>query len=319
MGGPAISVSILNYQRRETLARCLERILAQDHPGFETLVVDNASTDGTGETLENLSGETDRTLRVVREETLGLSTARNTGFENASGRVVIFLDDDATPWRDWLPRLLHPFQDDAVYAAGGPVRPAFATPLPDWFSDRFLPYLTVWDLGPEVVELRYNEYPRGANMAFRREVFDRFGFFSPHLGRKARSLLSCEEIELCLRIERGGGSILYVPEAGVDHRVEGDRVSPEWLRSRFRSQGTSEAIVEWQHAGFRGLAIGLKRSLRRAAASSRAQDPEQRLVSACERATARGYLLGMISAPVKIPRYRPAPEAGPAAAWEPFR
>jgi hypothetical protein len=78
-------------------------------------------------------------------------------------------------------------------------------------------------------------------MAFRREVFDRFGFFSPHLGRKARSLLSCEEIELCLRIERGGGSILYVP-ADAEHRFF-DVVEDLSLLVFFGSGGPSGAEV----------------------------------------------------------------------------
>jgi GT2 family glycosyltransferase len=156
-------------------------------------------------------------------------------------------------------------------------------------------------------------------MAFRRETFQRFGSFSTDLGRKARSLLSCEEIELCLRIERGGGQIVYVPQARVSHVVEGGRIDRGWLLARFRAQGASEAIVEWQHAGFRGLGVGLKRGLRRALLSHRSREPDERLVRNCERATVRGYLLGSARAPLQIPRYKPSPEAGPAKKWRPNR
>ena len=274
MPPPDASVVICTRDRVELLQETLAALLALDAGDldWEIVVVDNASSDGTQDVVQILSGQTHRTLKLVREETLGLSTARNTGIASARGQIITFLDDDAIPWPDWLPAMMSAFLDDRVYAAGGPVEPRFTSNLPEWFSDRFLPYLTVWDLGPEPIELHYNEYPRGANMAFRREAFERFGLFSTHLGRKAKSLLSCEETELCLRIERGGESILYVPEAGVDHIVEGNRATADWLRLRFGAQGASEAIVEWQHAGLRGLLIGFRRSLLRAMSTSWIKD-----------------------------------------------
>lgn len=292
--------------------------IEDDGLSWELVLVDNDSQDDTREVALAFRQRFDRPVQIVVEETVGLSSARNTGIRSARGRFLVFLDDDAFPAQGWLPSLVEQLRIDNVYAVGGPVEPRFASDLPGWFSDRFLPYLTVWDLGPEIVELRYNEYPRGANMAFRREAFDRFGLFSHHLGRKATSLLSCEETELCLRIERGGGSIRYVPGARVEHRVDGARVSRDWLVSRFGSQGHSEAIVEWQHAGLRGLGTGLRRSLRRAVQSSRSKAPEERLVRDCEWSTLRGYLKGLLTAPATVPRYKPSPESGPAAKWSPF-
>ncbi len=156
-------------------------------------------------------------------------------------------------------------------------------------------------------------------MAFRRETFQRFGLFSTELGRKPRSLLSCEETELCLRIERGGGQIVYVPEARVQHVVEGARIDRNWLLARFRAQGASEAIVEWQHAGWRGLRIGFTRSLRLILQTRKAQETDNRLLQECRRATALGYLAQSLKSPPRIAKYRPLPEAGPARRWEPFR
>ena len=321
MATPDASVIICTRNRSNIFLETCDALLAIDDGGlsWEIVIVDNASTDETPEAALSLSKRSPQPVKLAREMTLGLSTARNTGIQMATGRAIVFLDDDAIPWHNWLPLLVDGLDREGVYAAGGPVEPRFASDLPAWFSDRFLPYLTVWDLGPEVIELQYNEYPRGANMAFRREAFDRFGLFSTHLGRKAKSLLSCEETELCLRIERGGGSIVYVPGAGVDHLVEGGRVTQPWLRRRFRAQGTSEAIVEWQHAGFTGLAIGMWRSLSRTLHSRRLRQPDHQVVRQCELAATWGYLAGLIRAPLTVPRYRARPEAGPPIQWRPFR
>jgi glycosyltransferase involved in cell wall biosynthesis len=90
-------------------------------------------------------------VSLVREETLGLSTARNTGIRTANGSAILVLDDDAIPWPHWLPNLVHGVSEDGVYAAGGPVEPKFTSELPAWISDRFLPYLTILIIGPWVI------------------------------------------------------------------------------------------------------------------------------------------------------------------------
>lgn len=317
---PDASIVICTRDRaaifNETCAS-LFRIEAQGI-AWEVVVVDNASSDDTAEVALDLQMRLSQPVVIVNEPTVGLSAARNAGIESASGRFIAFLDDDAFPQANWLTASTRALEDSGAYAVGGPVEPRYCSDLPAWFSDRFLPYLTVWDLGDKPVELIYNEYPRGANMAFRREAFERFGLFSTDLGRKARSLLSCEEIELCLRIERADESILYCPDARVAHRVDGERITPEWLIRRFHAQGASEAVVEWKHGGLIGLGLGSKRNLLRAVRSHRIAGSDGRLVRRCELAAARGYLTKAIMVPATIPRYQPSAEAGPARDWKPF-
>lgn len=316
---PTASIVICTRNRASVFHETCDALLSIDETSFEweVVIVDNASTDETYQVASAFAQQASQPVSIVREETLGLSRARNTGIETARGHIILFLDDDAIPWTGWLSRLVDALSETETWAAGGPVEPAFASELPEWFSDRFLPYLTVWDLGPEVLELHYNEYPRGANIGFRREAFERFGQFSTELGRKADSLLSCEEIELCLRIERGGKSVKYIPGAGVDHRVEGSRVTPAWLEARFRAQGASEAIVDWQHAGLPGLFAGARASVRRARHSLRSEKTDDGLVRRCELAAAGGYLARMLVCPARVPRYRPSAAAGAPKFWRP--
>jgi len=316
----SVSIVICTRNRSALLAETCEALtrLPVSDPPWELIVVDNGSTDDTGEVARSFSSRLGRPLRLLFEPEPGLSAARNRGVRESAAEVIAFLDDDAFPANGWLARLTRTLARENVYAAGGAVIPQFRSPLPSWFTDRYLPYLTVWDLGAEEQRLAYNEYPRGANMAFRRAAFERFGLFSTHLGRKKNLLLSCEEIEFCLRIERGGGRVVYVPDAAVDHVVEGERVTPDWLVARFRWQGISEAIVEWQHAGIKGLAIGIRRTVRRALETHRTSEAGD-LIRQCETAGARGYLWGSLRAPLTVPRYVAPPEAGPARAWLPFR
>lgn len=304
---PFASVVVCTHNRSLLLAEACESALALDYPQqrWELVIVDNLSTDDTPEVAAGVAAEHPGRVRVVEERQVGLSAARNRGIREARGDVVAFLDDDAFPEPGWLAALVAALGGE-VLAAGGPVEPLFSGELPPWFGERYLPYVTVWDLGDEPCDLHYNEYPRGANIAFHRQAFERFGEFSTDLGRKGSSLLSCEELELCLRIERGGARVRYVPAARVRHRVATERLSRRWLEDRFAAQGRSEAIIDWGHWGVGGLRRGLSQAWRNAAGAwrGRRDGDAGRLLFACQRAALGGYLGSALKAPFTISRWR---------------
>lgn len=320
---PRASVIVCTCNRAPLLAQACESLLAQDYPEdlWELIVVDNGSSDDTLEVAERLAAARPDLVRVLQEPRAGLSRARNAGIRAARGEIVAFADDDAFPVPGWLRELVLTMLSHDALAAGGPVEPIFQGELPSWFHDLFLPYLAVWEPGDEPRLLRYNDYPRGNNMALRREVFARFGEFSPDLGRVGGSLLSCEETELCLRIERGGGRIVYAPGARIRHVTAAARITSEWLARRFLAQGRSEAILEWRHAGWPGLRAGWLhwyRLGRHAAALARNDGPGERarVLVACHRRALLGHTLGAMTAALRVPRYRPTE---PAAPWLPFQ
>ncbi|MEE4274197.1 MAG: glycosyltransferase [Thermoanaerobaculales bacterium] len=316
---PAVSVVVCTRNRSAALAGALEALLAVDFDpaAWELVVIDNASTDDTPEVAARVVEANPGRARLVVEPEIGLSAARNAGIAAAAAPIVAFLDDDAFPEAGWLTAIVDGFDRPEVMCVGGPVAPLIEGELPDWFRGRFLPYLTVWDLGAEPVELVYNEYPRGANVAYRRSGLDGVGGFSPHLGRKGASLLSCEEIELCLRLERAGFATLYQPGARVSHLTPVGRLTPQWLAARFAAQGRSEAIVNWMHAGWRGLRAGLRTARRHAAEVRRNRAQVGGVFADCHRHTVRGYRRGFLDA-LRVPRYRPADPGVAVAPWMPF-
>jgi len=314
---PALSVVVCTRNRSSLLGDACAALLDVEPPdgGWEVVIVDNGSTDDTPEVAAAVRSRAPELVRIVREPTVGLSAARNRGVAEARGELIAFLDDDAFPASRWLVALERAFDDDTVACAGGPVEPLLDGDLPAWFTGRFLPYLTVWDLGPKPIDLRYNEYPRGANISFRASAFERFGGFSTRLGRTGRSLLSCEEIELCLRLERGGLRTLYVPDARILHTTPVDRLTPEWMEQRFGAQGRSEAIVDWGHGGLRGLAGGLRAHRRHVREAASDRDAVGELFARCQRRALRGYLMGAATAPLTVPRYRPPDPAVTLSPW----
>ena len=292
------SVVVCTRNRSAALREACEGALALAAPfAWELVIVDNASTDDTLEVARGIARGRPG-VRVEVEPTVGLSAARNLGARLARGAWVAYLDDDAIPAPSWLEAYAESFAAPTVLAAGGPIDPLYGGPLPDWFEPHFALYLAAWDRGPAPHRLAYNEYPRGANMAFRREVFTRCGEFEHRLGRRGRSLRSCEEIELCLRVERAGGAVVYAPGARVRHRVETGRLTPDWFAARFDAQGFSEAVVEWKHFGAAGLRRGL-------ASHRAAAEGADGLLGRFRRAAGRGYRRGALYSVLAVPRWDP--------------
>ena len=319
---PFVSVVVCTRNRAQILAQSSEALLALDYPPgrWEVLIVDNGSTDDTLEVAQGIARSRPELVRVIEERELGLSASRNAGVRQARGEIIAFADDDSFPEAAWLRALVEVLagETDAL-VVGGPVEPWIQGELPPWFGDRYMAFLTAWDKGPELQQLTYNDYPRGANIAFRREVFERFGSFSTDLGYKGNSLVSCDEIEICLRVERGGGRIFYVPGARVRHLTGADRVTPLWLARRFEGQAQSEAILDWQHAGWSGLRQGWRWFARHAwsAVRQRRVPPDGTIFARCWRHALWGYSLGLLRAPLTIARYRPP--HGESAEWLPYQ
>ncbi|MCB0207878.1 MAG: glycosyltransferase [Anaerolineae bacterium] len=91
MKAQTVSVIIPAYNQGDYLAEAIESVLTQTYPHFEIVVVDDGSTDNTAEVAQSYS---DPRVRYIYRENGGLSAARNTGLEHASGELITFLDSD---------------------------------------------------------------------------------------------------------------------------------------------------------------------------------------------------------------------------------
>ena len=254
------SVIVCTHNGGGRIAPTLDSLLRQDFPGetFEILVVDNASSDATPQVVRGIARQHPGRITVVGEPILGHSRARNRGVLNSRGHVIAFTDDDARVSPRWLGALVDTCERPEVGCAGGPVRAAPGEPLPGWVAPQFLPYLALFDKGMTEIDLSYNEYPRGVNMAYPRQSFSQVGLFSTAFGLKGRSLLYYDEIELCYRLERSGRRIVYVPEAEVTHVIHPERLTMAWFKQRFYAQGRSEAYFDLVLRGGRFVVKRLK-------------------------------------------------------------
>ncbi|MFH0794077.1 MAG: glycosyltransferase [bacterium] len=103
----SVSVVIPTYNRRALVAEAIRSALGQTHPADEIIVVDDASTDGTAQSLEKAFGG--RVVVLGHDSRKGVSAARNTGIRASRGEWIAFLDSDDR----WLPQKLERQLDDA--------------------------------------------------------------------------------------------------------------------------------------------------------------------------------------------------------------
>jgi len=246
------TVLIATYNRARFLDRTLESLAALDvRPGrrWEVVVVDNNSTDDTRTVVARHADRLPVPLRYLFEAQQGRSSALNAGIAATDAPVIAMTDDDVRVEPPWLDAACDALSDGSFGYAGGPVRPMWETPPPRWLD------LTRGDLwgtiaiqdhgGAPFVYEEAHKVPLGANMAARRELFERAGLFRADLGRTSGRLLLGQEVpELLLRARAAGLRGAYVPAMQVHHHVPASRLTRRYFRRWWFGKGVSRAALE---------------------------------------------------------------------------
>jgi glycosyltransferase involved in cell wall biosynthesis len=244
MDAPKISVLVCTYNRSKTLGVAIESIAVQSLPQsikWEIAVVDNNSTDQTRQVVQDLQRRYPDLIRYVFEPKQGISNARNAGIAEAKGEILAFLDDDESADPDWLQSLTANLHTGEWAGAGGRVLPPADFSPPQWLlTKRSIASgpLATFDLGLEPGVLREPAF--GANMAFRKEVFERLGGFRTDLGRSGQSMISNEDTEFGRRVLAGGFRLRYEPGAVTYHPVEENRLKKQYFLDWWFNKGRSD-------------------------------------------------------------------------------
>jgi len=161
------AVVIPTCNRREILEDALRALAMQTHANFEVIVVDDHSTDGTGEMVRAIDSEyPEFNIRhIFNEVQRGANASRNIGANATAAPIIAYIDSDAIPEQDWLDKLLEPFADRNVAAATGLV----LDPEPKNIYDRTF-------RGTHRVPESDATRLAGTNMAVRRELLLKYGF-----------------------------------------------------------------------------------------------------------------------------------------------
>ena len=208
MSPPPITVVIPTRNRAPVLERCLKSLAGQtgEAPGFEIIVVDDGSTDETAVLLARLASKVPVPLRFFRQPTpRGASAARNLGVREASGEIVVFIDDDALAPEGWFHALTSGFSTCGLPVATGPVRLKTEGKLPGRHQGEAATFLT--EVHDPASAPNGSLVPVACNMIGFRRDFERTKFDDEVVAPN-------EETDWLLR---SGLSVAFLPDAWIWH------------------------------------------------------------------------------------------------------
>lgn len=207
------SVIIATYNRRDRLAECLSALAGQAFDGgYEVVVVDDGSSDGTEAMVAGLTPGYPVPLVYFRQQNRGVAAARNAGLAQARGAVIAFLDDDHVATKTWLRDICRALEDPGVGGVSGRGR-AVAGPA---LISRYLCFHRAHE-APQIEDGEVLYLVTG-NSAFRREAVERAGSFDERFASFFKGVApGGEDTEFSMRIRRVGYRLAYDSSAITDH------------------------------------------------------------------------------------------------------
>jgi glycosyltransferase involved in cell wall biosynthesis len=223
----------------ESLLASFDALICPNPVTAELLIVDNGSTDDTACVLDRATREgTKFSLRILREKRQGKSNALNRGLSYARGKILLVVDDDVVLDRQCLIQHVESYRLTSFDAVQGRILPGVEPDGRPADPNKLREYnIPIVDYGEEIREIRGLT---GTNMSFKRDVFEKVGWFDTRLGPGATGF--SEDTEYSIRIRKAGFKIGYTPHAVVYHELSPTRYGREYNRRVEYRKGISRSL-----------------------------------------------------------------------------
>ncbi len=236
-----ITVLICTRNRALSLSATLESLFSESNmaePGWDAIVVDNGSTDGTRELCRDFERRHQGHFRYILENTVGKSNALNTGLRAATGELIAMTDDDVTCAPDYIRGIQQTFREHPADAAQGRTLISCEGGRPSYLHNDLAMFMGLRDFGDVCRELTGNLC--GTNSVVRATVFKVVGGYEVELG--AGAIGYAEDTEMSQRIRSAGFRMIYAPDILVTHQLPRRRLSRAAFRKRYFGLGRSNAF-----------------------------------------------------------------------------
>jgi GT2 family glycosyltransferase len=313
MTTPDISVVVCTRNRAELLRGALASLYdlaTEDEFSYEIVVVDNGSTDETGQVIGLAAQESKHPLRGVVASEPGIVAARNRGIDEANGKWIAFFGDDQLADWHWLAELHRGALEKNCRVVGGSVQLALPADCKRQFHSTVLSLLGE-SLGGDLPQRFGGRLTPGCgNLMIERGVFDQVGRIEPAIDGRG------EYIELCDRIQRAKIDAWYFPTAIVHQLTPADRLERDYLLGLAERTGRGIALLQRKSLGIIRFSFAWVARLTRLLAIeyprvtwvAMSRNSELKLARRCELRISRGYLSGASrTVPAAQPTAGPSP------------
>ncbi len=245
------TVAIPTYNGASRLPELLEQLrnqLETENISWEIIVVDNNSTDDTAKLIKNYqkNWQFSYPLKYYFEPQQGAAYARKKAVTEAKGELIGFLDDDNYPLSNWVATAYNfgkKYPQAGAY--GSQIHPDWEVQPPENFK-RIAPFLAITERGdlPLLYEPKRKLLPPSAGLVIRRKVWLESVPNQPILtGRIPGNMLTSEDLEMLLYIQKRGWEVWYNPEMEVYHKITSNRLQKDYLIPFFRGIGLSRYVT----------------------------------------------------------------------------
>jgi len=229
-----LSIIICSYNRASYISDALSSLYTQTAGlnSFETIIVDNNSTDNTAEVFSQWRTiHTEGSFAYITESKQGASFARNTGAAIAKGDWLCFMDDDAVATPNYVENIIkHIKTKPEAVGFGGRIIPKYIPAEPKWMSYYVSSLVGNFDYAPSACAFEYGKYPLESNMIVNKEIYKQIGGFNSNLPGVVGTLrIGGEGKELFYKILALGHTIYYDPTICVYHVVEVKKLTSEYM------------------------------------------------------------------------------------------
>jgi hypothetical protein len=202
MSKPLVSIVTLCWNRKKDILESLQGIQKIDYENLEVIVVDNASTDGTVEAINQQFPE----VQVIQMyKNIGIE-AYNIGFKNAKGEYIVILDDDSFPQAKAVGRMVERFEND-------PSLGVVAFDVRNYFKYDKVSDASVEEKTQNAEATDYYMSFNGAGAGIRRELFEKIGFYPEEF------FLYWNEQDVAFRVWNQGYKVVFFGDIVSYHKA----------------------------------------------------------------------------------------------------
>lgn len=216
---PFVSILMINFNGKVDLAKCLPSLFNTKYAGFEVIILDNGSSDGSAEMLREFSNFGNRIKTIFSLKNLGFAEANNIAYKTAEGDFIVALNCDTIVSPLWLEELVKTITEDQetgivqskllslknpqlIDSAGDLVHPSGCS-IPRGMGEKDRGQ---YDQEPEIFSAR------GAAIITRRSIIEQIGFFDPDY------FMYYEDVDFSWRVRLAGYKVKLAPKSIVYHR-----------------------------------------------------------------------------------------------------
>lgn len=224
-----LSISIVNWNTKDHLKRCLDSIYDNNYKDFEVFVVDNNSNDGSSEMVKN---NFPKVNLIANAKNIGFAKANNQAIKLSHGKYILILNPDIILFKDTISKMIDFMEENPLAGAigiklldenGSELKRGYFRKYPSipqliffytilenmslknrWLRNRY------WEPVDTLRIMEIQQIP-GACLLVRRKVIDEIGLFDE------RFRLFFEDVDLCYRIKKSEWKIFFVPEIEAIH------------------------------------------------------------------------------------------------------